>query len=291
MSHTGIKTAAVILALTSVPVFTQWSANESMRREIAATHEPSAAKLSRAAPPGDRSSTEIEIAALQRELAAQSELLRISNSSRQNAEERVADLQRQMDRLTNEVVVSLGTIDGMAHRLGRMIARLPALKAAQDYPASPDKQRQMNEEMAAAIGDVWEIGRAAQKLEHDPAKAARFYATMLSEVIQFDPVVRAQCEKYLVGGFEKVRAGGLAGPAPRQEDFYDWREGRQTFFQEMRTGLLQLLETRPPDSMPLPDLLEAVFDVANPPFHFEGGAPVDSLSAPDVGVPANSHSK
>jgi hypothetical protein len=169
--------------------------------------------------------------------------LRAAETSRRAAEEKLAALQRQLDQILTEVVVSYGQVEDLARRVAAKTREFQKI----DHPkngANPAEHERLTKEIATTMndfGDLFAFAREAQKLESDPEKAARFYATVLGELAGLDetarePVVRVARERFA----EMKRVGLTAASRPQREDSA-WMESRRRSFGELDAALLAIL--------------------------------------------------
>jgi hypothetical protein len=157
-------------------------------------------------------------------------------------------------------VVSLGTVESMAKRFGTTLRRMREMNEANKNPApgSGDAQAQdvTMQELQAGLAQVFTALRELPRLERNPAKAARFYATMLGETAELDDGTRARLEPVLHAWIQQLQQDSLAlsqRPREPKEAVAEWDERRvaamhkisgelQTLLPEVKTERLSLFE-------------------------------------------------
>lgn len=236
MSHTPTKLAVSAIALTALPVVFLRETNARLIAERA-VHAPlsvtaNSAQISASAPAtppavgGDV-------------LAAWNEL-RAAQTSRQAAEQKLAALQRQLDQIQTEVVVSYGQVEDLALRVvakARDFQKFETLKGTAD----PTERDRLAQELATKmndISDLFGIVREAHKLESDPDKAARFYAMMLGELAALDEAGREQAKRVARERFAEMKRAGLTAASRPRSDDSAWMESRCRAFDELDAALL-----------------------------------------------------
>ena len=239
MSHTPTKLAVSAIALTALPVvFLQ----ETNARLIAAraAHAPlsmaaDSAQMRASAPaPPPTDGGDV--------LAAWNEL-RAAQTSRQAAEQKLAALQRQLDQIQTEVVVSYGQVQDLALRVvakARDFKKFETLKGTVD----PTERARLAQELTTKmndIGDLFGVVREAQKLESDPDKAARFYAVMLAELAALDEAARKPLLHVAREHFTEMKRNGLTAASRPSGDDSAWMESRCRAFAEIDAALLRSL--------------------------------------------------
>jgi RNA polymerase sigma factor (sigma-70 family) len=206
MSYTPLKIAACASILVLAPLVLQNHANARMRAELAELRRTQS--VAPATSPASTASLHEQRAALQMALAAK-------RRARMEAENRVASLTTFERKLADEVVISFGTLDTMARKLARVLSAMEQLDPTNHSEAdadarSPEERERLARELSQAIPEMMGIIREIPRLEREPEKAARFYATMFSEVMQCDDGVRAAIEPDLKQWVEALQQDGLA---------------------------------------------------------------------------------
>jgi hypothetical protein len=239
MSHTPTKLAVSAIALTALPVVFLQETNARLIAERAARAPLSvtadSAQMSASAPatpPAGGGDV----------LAAWNEL-RAAQTSRQAAEQKLAALQRQLDQIQTEVVVSYGQVEDLALRVvakTRDFQKFETLKGNAD----PKERDRLAQELATKmndISDLFVVVRGAQKLESDPDKAARFYAMMLGELAALDEGAREPLLRVAREHFTEMKRNGLTAASRPRSDDSAWMESRCRAFDELDAALLATL--------------------------------------------------
>jgi hypothetical protein len=135
-------------------------------------------------------------------------------------------------------------------------------KRALEYkPGSPESKerealmQETNEHMPEFLNVVRELPR----LERDPAKAARFYATLVAEVVGLDEKTRGQFEPPLLAWVTQLQRDFLSfpqRPTEPKEATAEWDRRRLVAMQEISKTLQGLV---PPDKAAQTSLLGSMF--------------------------------
>jgi hypothetical protein len=91
------------------------------------------------------------------------------------------------------------------------------------------------------IGDLFGVVREAQKLESDPEKVARFYATAFGELAGLDEAGRETAKRVARERFAEMKRAGLTAASRPRSDDSAWMESRCRAFDELDTALLATL--------------------------------------------------
>jgi len=239
MSHTPVKLAVAAVALTALPVVFFQETNARLTAEWAAHASSSVTAVSPAASasasptpqPGDGDV-----------LAAWNDL-RAAQNSRHAAEERLGALKRQLDQIKTEVVVSYGQVEDLARRVAAKAREFQKFEDLKDKAAPAERER-LARELATNmndIGDLFAFAREAQKLESDPERAARFYATVLGELAGLDEAAREPIVRVARERFADMKRAGLTAASRPQSDDSAWMESRRRSFAELDAALLATL--------------------------------------------------
>jgi RNA polymerase sigma factor (sigma-70 family) len=238
MSHASIKIAASVTALALTPLVFQWQANASLRAEVAAAHKPECVAAATTEP----ASLSQRQTALAAELAAK-------HAARIAAENRLGELATLKDKLANEVVVSFGTVESMARKLARIVATVDQLETEKtDQPPDAEalKEREKRaRELSEAVPEIMGLVREIPKLERDPAKAARFYATLFGEVAGIAPAARATMEQELTEWLASLQQDGLSLAQRPQGKAPEWDARRNAATKRLVAGLQAKLPASP----------------------------------------------
>lgn len=239
MSHTPTKLAVSAIALTALPVVFLQETNARLIAERAARAPLSvtadSAQMSASAPatpPAGGGDV----------LAAWNEL-RAAQTSRQATEQKLAALQRQLDQIQTEVVVSYGQVEDLALRVvakARDFKKFETLKGTVD----PIERARLAQELTTKmndIGDLFGVVREAQKLESDPEKVARFYATAFGELVGLDEAGRETAKRVARERFAEMKRAGLTAASRPRSDDSAWMESRCRAFDDLDTALLATL--------------------------------------------------
>jgi RNA polymerase sigma factor (sigma-70 family) len=238
MSHLPIKIAVCAASLALLPLGYQWAANATLHAQLAQERSTSVSAASRPAehfPPNPSGLAELRTELERVQLAAKT------------AEARVAELSFFKDRARDELVVSLGTVESMAKRFGTTLRRMREMNEGNKNPApgSADAQAQdaAMKELQAGLAQVFTALRELPRLERNPAKAARFYATMLGETAELNDGTRARLEPVLNAWIQQLQQDSLAlsqRPREPKEVVVEWDERRIAAMHKI-SGELQTL--------------------------------------------------
>jgi len=161
-----------------------------------------------------------------------------------SAEARAAELASFKARAKQELVVSMGSVDAMAKTVGTTMRQLIALRelAARAQRSDDPKEREAlmkktQENMAEFLGFLHELRR----LERDPAKAARFYATVVAETAGLDESTRDKLEPPLQAWVTQLQGDSLAVPQRPSDVTAEWDKRRVASMQEISKQLQALV--------------------------------------------------
>lgn len=209
MSHLPIKIAVCTAGLALLPLGYEWTANASLRGELTELQQQQARSLPTANLPSSPANDLV---------AARVELARLEAATKV-AEARVTELNLFKERIKDELVVSLGSVEAMAKELGttlRQMTELQALRAdPQTYPpGSPEwqKRQEAMQNVQERVPKIFNVLCELPRFEREPAKAARFYATLVGESADLDDTTRAKLERPLQEWVTQLQRDGLALP-------------------------------------------------------------------------------
>ncbi len=240
------QTTAKILCAT--PLALEWKANAALRAEITKIRN---AHPNIAVPRPDAD----PLAPRKAELAAK-------HTARLAAENRVSELLEMKNKVETEVVVSFGSVETMGKKLARIMRLLDSLKAVNYKNPEPGSEADRE---AVALAGPWAEGvqemlglmQEIPRLERDPAKAARFYATCYGEFAELDPSAQTLLEARTRQWLQELRDEGLALPQRPIGIAKEWDTRRdaatKTFFARLAAEL--------PPTKPGRPTLEEAFDL------------------------------
>ena len=236
MSHTATKIAAAVILLAAVPVAITSQTNSRLLAETAAAvHSSSGASPPRTGSVVVRENGEAQ--AVRNQLAAE-------QTRRKLAEEKVADLTQQIERVGNEVVISLGQVEDIARRLAEY-ERVEREFEKRKSTAGPEERARLAEEFAtktsASFPEIFTLSNHLPKIESSPERAGRLYATLIGEMAELTPEQREAVAKATSNSFESMRQLGVtADQRPAQPDAA-WTAARTQAITAMQEAILQVL--------------------------------------------------
>jgi RNA polymerase sigma factor (sigma-70 family) len=243
MSHSAVKIAVAAVVLAAVPAALTYRTNARLRAEIVAPG-PASVSPTRSAqsakPPGDLDQQNQEIAATWQQLQAE-------QARRMAAEDKLADLQRQVDRARSEVVVSYGQIEDLARQAARDARRWLELgnrMSHLDAAGRAQLEKEIAGTTATDIGNMLVTEREVKALERDPDKIARFYATLYGEAADLTREKTEAIERITRDRFTTMRASGLTAAQRPSDADAAWDEARQRTLSEFFDALHAII---PPD--------------------------------------------
>jgi hypothetical protein len=256
MSHLPVKVAVCAAGLALVPLGYQWTANASLRAELAEQRKEQ--QSTEAVLPKASTSIPSELGDLRAELA------RVESATKA-AQTRAAELSLFKERRKDELIVSLGSVEAMAKELGITLRQMTELKDlgpnAPSYPpGSPEwKKREATlRQIEAGVPKLFSVLRELPRLEREPEKAARFYATLIGESAGLDDATRAKLEPPLQKWVSQLQRDFLALPQrPREPDSAkdDWDRRRIAAMQQISKEMEALV---PADSAERASLFRAL---------------------------------
>lgn len=207
MSHSACKIAAGILLVATLPWWWQWTAQAGIGRTPAPA--PSLAAASDQAAP-----TDAEWHSFQKLRAA-----------RMQANWRAADLTRLAQNADAEILESLGTMEELARKAARTVLILMDA----DGPPPGQRTREEFERQAAqmragaeGLPQLLATTRNLERIERDSAKAGRFYATFVAELLQLDDDTRKKLDDHLRDWVFHLQQESLALPQRPREKSAEW---------------------------------------------------------------------
>jgi RNA polymerase sigma factor (sigma-70 family) len=243
MSHTASKLAVATLVLAALPVavLREQKSKVVAQNAIRAEQVPAAAPQSQLPVPGADSP------AMQAEVQAAWDRLRFEESKRLAAEEKLVALEREVQRVESEVVVSYGQIEEMAGkavkllRLQRQLSQLEQLRREPDLARREMLAEKLLAKVMPSITELVSVGEEARRLEADTEKAARFYAALVGEGCALDEATRSSLLGVARGQLSAMNNAGLLAaqqPHPPQEA---WIQARKSALQNLGKGLVEVL--------------------------------------------------
>ncbi len=245
MSQTTLKVVCAA-ALIATPLALEWTANATLRTEIAQIRSanPQLAALPAGASPG----------------ANPEALLAARRSARIAAENRVSELLALKEKVETEVVVSFGTVDAMAKKMARTLQIMESVTDAQGSKTelSPEQQaalRARAENAAEGMTDFFGIMPEIARLERAPEKAARFYATLYGEMTGLDEAARTLVENRTRDWLRGLQQEGLALPQRPKGKAPEWDTRRNAATKQLYKSLASQL----PPGKPIPESFVELF--------------------------------
>ncbi|HEX5176049.1 MAG TPA: sigma factor-like helix-turn-helix DNA-binding protein, partial [Chthoniobacteraceae bacterium] len=254
MSHTPLKIAACTIAIVVAPLIWQTQANASLR-----------AQLRERRPKQTFASPQTDLASLQQEHARLRNAVASRRTARVAEENRAAALGTFEKKLTDEVVISFGTVDTMARKLAKVLALMEKLdpsdkSAAQREPLSNEERVRIANEISQAVPEMMSLVREVPKLEREPEKAGRFYATMLGEIWKCDDATRTAIEPQIAHWVERLQADGLTLVQRPRGKASDWDTRRNAATGELLTGLAATVPAEKRAGLPLDQIFRGGID-------------------------------
>ena len=211
MSHLPVKIAVCVATLSLLPFAYEWNVNVNLHAEVQERSSRAPAPSPEPTGPGVLANAGEQ---------PDSELARLEAAARA-AEKRAAELAQFKDRRQDELIVAMGTVESMAKGLGTTLRRMRELNDFDQgtVPNSPQwkgKEAAMKE-LQSGLPKIFEVMRELPRLERDPAKAARFYATMLAETAELDRPIQDEMERALFAWVQKLQQDSLALPQRPKE--------------------------------------------------------------------------
>jgi RNA polymerase sigma factor (sigma-70 family) len=255
MSHTPLKIAACTIAIVVAPLVWQTRANATLRTQLM---ELRGKQTFAPRPQTDLTSLQQEHARLRNALAAK-------HTARIAEENRAAALGTFEKKLTDEVVISFGTVDTMARKLAKVVALMEKLdpsdkSAPEKEPLSNEERARIANEVSQAIPEMMSLVREVPKLEREPAKAGRFYATMLGEIWKCDDATRTAIEPQIAHWVERLQADGLTLVQRPRGKASDWDTRRNAATDELLAGLAATVPAEKRAGLPLDQIFRGGID-------------------------------
>jgi len=227
MSQSAVKIACVA-AFIAIPLTLEWKANAALRMEIA--------KIRSAKPKLAAIRTETDpLAQMKTELAEK-------HAARLVAENRVAELLDLKNKVETEVVISLGSVDTIAKKIGKLALQSAsghrALVHMENFP--PEERAAIRAQFQIAKDGEWELAKLLYeipRLERVPEKAARCYATLYGERAGLEEDGRALVEKRVLEWQRELQNDGLTLPQRPKGKAKEWDQRRQSAERRFLTSL------------------------------------------------------
>lgn len=240
MSNTAAKIAAAAIILSTVPAALTYQQNVQLRAETA----PVSSTDSEPPKAGAVAYGKSDLAGLNRETVAVWNQLAAEQTRRKLAEEKIADLTKQIERVENEVVISFGQVEDLARRL------VSTTRTAKEFEDRRDKAdiaeraklgQEFGAKMGGSIADMFAIVGELRKVESDPDKAGRFYATLIGELGELDSAQRDTLAKIASNRLASMRQFGLTVPQRPPKEDPAWIKARRRAFTDFEDALLAAL--------------------------------------------------
>ena len=252
MSHLPLKIAVCAAGLALLPLGYQWNANATLHSELAEARTIPAAQASPLPPSPAHANliaeTRVELARVEAKI--------------KSAEARAAELASFKTRANDELVVSLGSVEAMAKTFGTTLRQLTELRDAargKQTSLEPEKREAMVRDIQTKMSEFFTLLRELPRLERDPARAARFYATMLAETGEFDTATRDKLEPVLQAWIKQLQRDSLAlpqrPPIEQKDATAEWDKRRIAAMQEISKQLEALV---PPEKAGRASLLRSM---------------------------------
>jgi RNA polymerase sigma factor (sigma-70 family) len=253
MSHTPLKIAACTAAIVAAPLLWQTHANATLRAELIEARRQVT------------SSGRTDLASLRDEHAALREAVAAKRSARMAEENRAATLGTFEKKLADEVVISFGTVETMARKLAKVIAMMERLDPSDKTGVageqiSNEERDRITRELSQAIPEVMSLVREVPQLEREPAKAGRFYATILGEIWQCDEPTRAAIEPAISQWVERLQTDGLTLVQRPRGKAGDWDARRNAETAELLTTVSARVPAEKRARLPLEQILRSGID-------------------------------
>lgn len=199
-TSSALKTAAAIAVLAAVPLAWQTSENSALRQKTSHLQQtlPTEEAVKKAVAPASAGGADA--------LAAAQARLQTLREERGSANARLVALRAEAAKLENEVVVSLGRVDEIAHKMADL--QLLAMEV--------QRLEQNKEEQAKLIPKLMEMTTAMmpvmaefRRLSQDPQLVARLFATTTAQASGASAAAREEMERRLLRHYQAMKAAGL----------------------------------------------------------------------------------
>ena len=190
------------------------------------------------------------------------------------AENRASELATLKKTISQEVVISLGTVESMARKVAGMLWKMDQLDdtvadKAELKPEVIEERERHAREIAEVMPELLTIVHEIPKLERDSAKAARFYTTMFGEVAGFDDRARTTMDEEFSAWIRGLQQEGLTLIQRPADEAPEWdarrKEARAKLFAALQAKLPSPQEGRPqwPDLVRIADEADRLNELIN----------------------------
>ena len=184
----------------------------------------------------------IETASLRAETAALSARLEETRRKSLEAKAQLADSQRELDRIQQEVLVKFGNTEDLARTFAAKLEQiLPMItELEKKEPLDADAQAKVERATKVAMELLPFLGQLRQ-MDEQPEQAGRFASTLLAEVLKLPPDTTAALERVITEGYSDLKRDGLTLSARPKENADAWSDRRAAVDKALTARVLATL--------------------------------------------------
>ena len=236
MGNTAFKISAAVVLASAIPIAWQSHANSTIRTEIA---EARRAAETRATAPGE---TALDTISLRAEVSTLAESLAASRRNGETVKASLAESQRTLDRIQQEVLVKFGKSDDLARTFAAKLEEiLPVINALENKDSlDPTTTEKLKHATKIAMELLPHLGQL-RKMDEEPEQAARFASTLMKEVMKLSPETTAALESTIAEGYTDLKRSGLTLSSRPEDNIEEWSERRHAADKALTARVLAIL--------------------------------------------------
>ena len=246
----ALATAAIIGLLT----YSGWrlhSGNNAIRATAGQVPAAKSAEKTDGTPPPI---PEMDDAAADTQLAELRALLARETAARETMEAKAAELAASLPTSEDELVVSLGRIEQMAHKSAKLIGLFfseSGRKMARGENLSRPEQMEMMEALQKHCMQIPEL----QRMEDDAREISRYQASALKEIYNLDGATFRSVLSLLESEFTRLKLAGLTVSQRAETDKAAWETRRDAAMKDLAALIRPMLPADHPSLHLLPGVL------------------------------------
>jgi RNA polymerase sigma factor (sigma-70 family) len=254
MGNTAFKISAAVVLASAIPIAWQSHANSTIRTEITeARRSAEAIAATPAAAAMDTTSLRAEVAELTESLAA-------SRRKGETVKASLAESQRTLEQMQQEVLVKFGKSEDLARTFAAKIDEiLPVISALEkkEFPLDAATTEKLQHATKVAMELLPHLGQL-RKMDEEPEQAARFASTLMKEVMKLSPETTSALESTIAEGYTDLKRSGLTLSSRPKDNSEEWSERRHAADKALTARVVAIL----PESARNHPIMELIGDDA-----------------------------
>jgi RNA polymerase sigma factor (sigma-70 family) len=235
MGNTAFKISTAVVLAAAIPIAWQGHANSTIRAEVMEARRAAETARLPATAAFDATSLHAEVAALTQSLA-------VSRRKAEGIKASLAENQRTLERMQQEVLVKFGKTEDLARTFAtKLEAIIPVLAVMERKEPFDAAGKQKVEQASKVFMELLPYLGQLRRMDEEPEQAGRFVSTFLTEVMKLPPETTASLEQAVAAGYADLKRDGLTLSARPTEGQEQWAQRRDAADKALTARVLAIL--------------------------------------------------